>query len=69
MQGLEPDPQLGDKLQEVLQAFYDEILEPAFNTMKTDCSAAHSLAPMAIRWERKVELMRGNAWILRIRYR
>ena len=57
LQGLEPDPQLADKLQAVLQAFYNEILEPAFNTMKTDCSAAQRLAPMAIRWERRVELV------------
>jgi hypothetical protein len=57
LQGLEPDPELGDKLQTILQAFYDEVIEPSFNAMRTDCSAAQTLAPRAIRWERSVELM------------
>jgi len=57
LQGLAPDPELGQKLQHILQAFYDEVIEPSFNTMKTDCSAAQSLAPRAIRWERRVELV------------
>jgi hypothetical protein len=63
LQGLEPDPERGDKLQHILQAFYDEIIQPSLNTMRTDCSAARSLVPRAFRWERSVELVVRDAEI------
>src|SRR4051794_8133174 len=57
LQGLEPDPERDAKIEVILEAFHNEILEPSFNEMRTDCSRAKTLAPMAIRWARRVEVM------------
>src|SRR4051812_15540699 len=57
LQGLEPDPERSDKLQHILQAFYDEVIEPSFGEIKTDCSAARAGIPRAYRWERSLELL------------
>jgi hypothetical protein len=57
LQGLDPDPELGAKLQHILQAFYDEVIEPSLGEIKTDCSAARSGIPRAYRWERNLELL------------
>jgi hypothetical protein len=57
LQGLDPDPELGAKLQHILQAFYDEVIEPSLGEIKTDCSAARTGIPRAYRWERTLELL------------
>ena len=57
LQGLAPDPDRDAKIEAILEAFYNEILEPSFNAMRTDCSRAQTLAPMALRWAARVELM------------
>ena len=56
LQGLAPDPDRDAKIEVILEAFYNEILEPSFNDMRTDCSRSQTLAPMALRWARRVEL-------------
>jgi hypothetical protein len=57
LQGLPPDPELAGKAQHILQAFYDEVIEPSLASMRTDCNAARTLIPRAFGWERRLELL------------
>jgi hypothetical protein len=51
------DPERGEKLQEILQAYWEKGVEPTLNAMMTDCKVAQKLADRAWDFERTVELL------------
>jgi hypothetical protein len=55
--GEEIDPERGEKLQAILQEYWDKGVEPTLDAMMTDCQATQKLAPRALTFEKTVELL------------
>jgi len=51
------DAERAEKLQAVLQEYWDKGVEPTRKAMMSDCQAAKDLAPRALTFERTVELL------------
>lgn len=57
LEGQEPDPDLGSKIEQLLTAYYDQVVAPKLHGIRTDCSQARAHTGQVIGFARQAALL------------